>query len=78
MTQAEQNTRRTWRLIMVTGFLSLLAVGFVQVTLNAAARAAADPPASGAKLEGEIEDDPTVAPDSEESADNNVSFPIDI
>jgi hypothetical protein len=76
MSRIDQQSRRTWRLIWITCFLSLLAVGFAQVTLNAAARAADQ--ASAEKLEGAIEDDPTVAPDSEESADNNISFPVDI
>lgn len=87
MTRIDPQSRRTWRLIWVTGLLSLAAVGFVQVTLNAVARAAAADQAPAAKsapppaekpLEGAIEDDPTVAPDSEESADNNISFPVDI
>jgi hypothetical protein len=82
-TSGRNASRRTWRLIVFTAFLSLLTVGSVQVMLNSAARAAAPakkpaaaPPAD--KLPGQIEDDPTVAPDAEESADNNVTFPVDI
>jgi hypothetical protein len=61
-------TRQTWRLIWVMAFLSLLCMGAVVVTLRAVAQAP----------EQTIQDDPTVAPDPQESADNSVSFPIDI
>ena len=79
-TVGRNSSRRTWRLIVFTAFLSLLCVASVQVMLNSAARAAAKQPpaASSDKLPGQIEDDPTVAPDAEESADNNVTFPVDI
>ena len=80
-TVGRNSSRRTWRLIVFTAFLSLLCVASVQVMLNSAARAAAakpPPAASSDKLPGQIEDDPTVAPDAEESADNNVTFPVDI
>ncbi len=44
-----------------------------------AAPAATTPsPAGTAAPEDEIPDDPTVAPDSRQKADNNVSFPVDI
>jgi len=36
------------------------------------------PSADDADSAQAIEDDPTVAPDPEESADNNITFPIDI
>jgi hypothetical protein len=36
------------------------------------------PPPSKAEESATIEDDPTLVPDSKESADNNVTFPIDI
>jgi hypothetical protein len=64
---------------MFTAFLSLLCIALVQVTLNSAARAAPSKaqPASR-ELPGAIQDDPTAAPDLEESADNNVTFPVDI
>jgi hypothetical protein len=75
MPRTDPQSRRTWRLIWVTGLLSLAAVGFTQAILNSAAQAQS---AAGKSLEGAIEDDPTVAPDSEESADNNISFPVDI
>jgi hypothetical protein len=48
--------------------------------LDSATAASKDkPPATSSdKLPGQIEDDATVAPDAEESADNNVTFPVDI
>jgi hypothetical protein len=36
------------------------------------------PPPSQPEESATIEDDPTLVPDSKESADNNVTFPIDI
>ena len=36
------------------------------------------PPAGAPEEDATIKDDPTVAPDSQESADNSVSFPADI
>ncbi len=40
---------------------------------------ASPPPAPApARPAGVIRDDPTVAPDKSQSADNNVSFPVDI
>jgi len=35
-------------------------------------------PNTAAPVTGAIHDDPTVAPDKRQSADNNVSFPVDI
>ena len=35
-------------------------------------------PNTPAPVTGAIHDDPTVAPDKRQSADNNVSFPVDI
>jgi hypothetical protein len=49
---------------------------------SAATPPAAKPPAAGAPQVPEesatIRDDPTIAPDPKQSADNNVSFPNDI
>lgn len=80
MSAPSQNaSRRTWRLIVFTAFLSLLCMALVQVTLHSAARADQSKVQPVTKdLPGAIEDDPTVAPDAEESADNNVTFPVDI
>jgi hypothetical protein len=36
------------------------------------------PPPSKAEESASIEDDPTLVPDDKESADNNVTFPVDI
>jgi hypothetical protein len=38
----------------------------------------ARPPASRPEESATIPDDPTLVPDDKESADNNVSFPVDI
>jgi hypothetical protein len=54
-------------MIWAMTLLSLLAIGTTLVTLRAVAQ-----------TDEQITDDPTVAPDPQESADNNVSFPIDI
>lgn len=45
---------------------------------EAPAKPAAGKPASDADSAQTIEDDPTVAPDPDESADNNITFPVDI
>lgn len=72
--------KNTWRSVGVMTLLSLLCLGAVFVTLRATAQNA-DAPApkpSVAEESATIQDDPTVAPDSNQSADNNVSFPVDI
>lgn len=81
--------RSTWILTVVV----LLASGTAIVTIRAAERAttqaAAKPvapktaaPAPGAPATPEesatISDDPTIAPDPKQSADNNISLPADI
>jgi hypothetical protein len=70
---------RLWRMIFLTVFL-LLCMTIVHNALNSGTAAAASktPPPATDKLPGQIEDDATVAPDAEESADNNVTFPVDI
>lgn len=59
----------------------VLAVGAVVLT-SSAKPGALKPPAPGAPQVPEesatIRDDPTIAPDPKQSADNNVSFPNDI
>jgi hypothetical protein len=45
---------------------------------QAPASQAPNTPAPPATPAGAIHDDPTVAPDKRQSADNNVSFPVDI
>lgn len=71
---------RTWRMIALTAFLAAVSMVFVQITVDSVARAAAkkESPSQADTLPGQIKDDPTIAPDSEESADNNVTFPVDI
>jgi hypothetical protein len=76
--------RATWILTTVV----LLSSGTALVTIGAAERTAkpvtpqAAAPAPGAPAIPEesatIRDDPTIAPEPKQSADNNVSFPSDI
>lgn len=62
----------TWRLIWVTVFFSLACTAAVAfLSMRAAAQAQQT-------QEGVYEDEPVVAPDPEQSADNNVTFPVDI
>jgi hypothetical protein len=70
---------RMWKMIFLTVFL-LLCMTILHNALDSATAASKDkPPATSSdKLPGQIEDDATVAPDAEESADNNVTFPVDI
>jgi hypothetical protein len=62
MSDIELAWRRTWRLIGVALLLALACTLATLATLRAQ----------------EIPDDPIVAPDPHQSADNNVSFPTDI
>ena len=60
--------------------LAFLCAGAAFMTLRAAEQKA-DAPATQTTPRDEtatIQDDPTVAPDPKQSADNNVSFPVDI
>jgi hypothetical protein len=101
----------TWRMIVATTFMSLLALGVTSTALRAIAQespsppappssqpppaaAPGDAPASVSKEQAAAEDptlqeettrraaDPALAdelpPDLRESADNNISFPVDI
>ncbi len=72
--------KKTWRSIGVMALLSLLCIGAAFVTLRAVAQNAEAPPPkpSAAEESATIQDDATVAPDPKQSADNNVSFPVDI
>lgn len=72
MRNIDRASRQTWRLIVLTVLMSLVSLGAVTLALRATAQTTAS--------EGDpvIRDDPTVAPDAEESADNSVTFPIDI
>ncbi len=66
---------------------AVLFFGAALVTLRAAEQAShaavthsapAHPPPSAPEESATIVDDPTIAPDPSQSADNNVSFPTDI
>ena len=75
-----------WIWLMTTG--AVLFFGAALLTLHAAEKAVAapamtkappsHPPPSAPEETATIVDDPTVAPDAAQSADNNVSFPTDI
>jgi hypothetical protein len=85
-----QNNRLMWIIVLS----SVLFLGVAVVTLRAAERAVhpgasaatsltvaperQHPPASAPEESATITDDPTTAPDAAQSADNNVSFPINI
>lgn len=55
--------------------LAFLCTGAAFMTLRAAEQPAQTAPPDDAVT---IEDDPTAVPDPKESADNNVTFPVDI
>jgi hypothetical protein len=69
-----------WALLFLAACIA--AAGFVTFRADAqntpAQTSGQRPPPSKAEESATIEDDPTVAPDEGESADNNVSFPVDI
>jgi hypothetical protein len=74
--------RSTWILALLIALCAALA----GATLRAAAQSVMTgprapqgvPTPAPANPAGAIHDDPTVAPDKRQSADNNVSFPVDI
>jgi hypothetical protein len=83
--------RSTWRMVGVTTLLSLFCMGATFLALRAAAQTSAKPapaqaapaqapPAASAQDKAEPADAPRPeeSPDLRESADNNVSFPVDI
>jgi hypothetical protein len=55
--------------------MGLLCVGAGFAALRAVAQSQTP---SAAEESATIQDDPTIAPDPKQSADNNVSFPVDI
>jgi hypothetical protein len=68
-----------WRLIGAALVLGLLCTAGVLATLQADAQGRTPAAPAPATLDGSsIRDDPTVAPDVRESADDNVTFPTDI
>jgi len=66
----------TGRTIGILLRLAFLCAGAVFMTLRATGQSTDAPPARDDAVT--IEDDPTIAPDAKESADNNVTFPVDI
>lgn len=72
-------TQNFWRPFGALSFVAMLGIAVAFVALRAVAQDAPVTPApSRAEESATIEDDPIIAPDSKESADANVSFPIDI
>jgi hypothetical protein len=78
-TYRREHWGRLLRMIFLTVFMTTCML-IVHNAFNSATAVAASktPPPASDKLPGQIEDDATVAPDAEESADNNVTFPVDI
>lgn len=75
--------KRAWTYLCAMALLSLGSLGAVLVTVRvAAAPASQQAPAGPRQPAGDpdatIPDDREVAPDEQESADNNVTFPVDI
>ena len=70
-----RNNRAIW--LIVLG--AVLFLGVAVVTLRAAEEGAKQhPPPDAPEESATIADDPTTAPDTSQSADNNVSFPTNI
>jgi hypothetical protein len=59
-------------------FLAVCVVLSLIITYSAGAQDSKRPPPSKQEESATIPDDPTLVPDDKESADNNVSFPVDI
>ena len=92
MGDGELNRGATWRLIGAALLLAVSCATGALLTLSAdagargpatgAVQAAGAPSvpraAVGQSASGPVQDDPVIAPDPHESADNNVSFPADI
>jgi hypothetical protein len=87
MDESERAPSAASRLIWAALCLGVLCSTAIWVTLQAEARVQGGPggeaPRPGAAASGNgsdapITDDPVIAPDPHESADNNVSFPVDI
>jgi|GEM_PF-870650 len=68
-TVARKNLPSLWAIL----FLLMCCAASLFITF----RAAAQNTPSRAEESATIEDDPTIAPDSAESADNNISYPVD-
>jgi len=73
--------KNLWRPFGALSFLAMLGIAVAFVALRAVAqdaKTAAPATPSVAEESATIADDPIIAPDSSESADSNVSFPVDI
>jgi hypothetical protein len=74
--------KNLWRPFGALSFLAMLAISIAFVALRAVAQeskpATRTATPSAAEESATIQDDPIIAPDSSESADSNVSFPVDI
>jgi hypothetical protein len=70
--------KNLWRPFGALSFLAMLGIGVAFVALRAVAQDAPAPAPSAAEESATITDDPVIAPDAKESADSNVSFPVDI
>jgi hypothetical protein len=78
--RANRSMGRTFGILLRLAFLC---AGAAFMALRATAQKTDAPPAPATQTTqrddaATIEDDPTVAPDPKQSADNNVSFPVDI
>jgi len=67
-----------WRLIGAALLLAVLCAGAALLALRADAQPAVMAPPATSVPSDEIPDDPTIAPDPNQKADDNVSFPTDI
>jgi hypothetical protein len=70
--------KNLWRPFGALSFLAMLSIGVGFAALRAVAQDAKPAAPSAAEESATIQDDPVIAPDSKESADSNVSFPVDI
>jgi hypothetical protein len=77
--RTRNRTVNFWRPFGALSFVAMLGIAVAFVALRAVAQdAPAPPPPSRAEESATIEDDAIIAPDSNESADSNLSFPTDI
>ncbi len=75
---SEDGMRNLLRSTWILALLIALCAALAGATLRAAAQSVMTGQRTPATPAGAIHDDPTVAPDKRQSADNNVSFPVDI
>jgi len=68
--------KSAWPSLWALIFLALCCTAATFVTFRAAAQNT--PAASKPEESASIPDDPTIVPDPKESADNNITFPVDI